>query len=415
MGQTGITLTALHTAYETWLEVPVAISEFRHIASDDNLPTELDVLFFQPREEDVIEDSFFTYLVTAGMSTRTLEGPDRQIELGLQVVGRYEWDALHVLAIRLSELALAPYYQDALYAPNQIVRDVSLPLFDGMDCMLITDWSISPPPDYLPGLTLPVRLLRIQPLFTHEADIVDTIDAREAYRRFRAEGIDWNAPHRPPALLDELPSYALTPTVVTSINGISEGTGIVTNEETLAIIKDIWHDIESWYKNHALRQFEDLKSGASDAQIESLRSDMSVVLPEDYRASLQTHNGNMSFHDYEYLTCNAVLRKWKMMAELGDEGAFAGRSIDQDGKGIIQDTWWNRGWIPFVADSGGNMMCIDTMPATEGVVGQVLRMEKNSGPFPTQYSSFRAWLEDYRDGLYQGKYKVDDDGFIESA
>jgi len=211
MGQTEIALTALHAAYETWLEVPVAISEFRHIASDDNLPTELDVLFFQPREEDVTEDSFFTYLVTAGMSTRTLEGPDRQIELGLQVVGHYGWDALHVLAIRLSELALAPFYQDAFYAPNQIVRDVSLPLFDGMDCMLITDWSISPPPDYLPGLTLPVRLLRIQPLFTHEADIVDTIDAREAYRRFRAEGIDWNAPHRPPARLDELPHYPLIP------------------------------------------------------------------------------------------------------------------------------------------------------------------------------------------------------------
>ncbi len=124
MGQTEIALTALHAAYETWLEVPVAISEFRHIASDDNLPTELDVLFFQPREEDVTEDSFFTYLVTAGMSTRTLEGPDRQIELGLQVVGHYGWDALHVLAIRLSELALAPFYQDAFYAPNQIVRDV---------------------------------------------------------------------------------------------------------------------------------------------------------------------------------------------------------------------------------------------------------------------------------------------------
>jgi len=182
---------------------------------------------------------------------------------------------------------------------------------------------------------------------------------------------------------------------------------------TIALaIQNSWSEIEEWHRANAPRLLENLQDGASDQQIDEFEAATGVSLPEDYKASLKLHNGDVYIYDYQYLSLDGVLNKWLMMTHLSADGVFDGRNPVDAGGGVIQNTWWQRGWVPFAVDGGGNMICIDVAPAANGIVGQLLYMELQSGPGISQYKSFREWLERYRDDLHRGFYTVDEDGYL---
>jgi len=176
-----------------------------------------------------------------------------------------------------------------------------------------------------------------------------------------------------------------------------------------------WRTIAQWYAAHSARLHQALRAGALAEQLAAFEQQTGLTLPADYRASLATHNGAVALHDYTYLDLAGVLNSWASMNKLAAAGTFAHAAVYEQGGGIIQNTWWQRGWIPFAEDSGGNMLCLDTAPAAKGVGGQVLRMEMGAGPGIMEYPSFLAWLEGYRADLAAGKYAVDAEGLLYEA
>jgi cell wall assembly regulator SMI1 len=177
-------------------------------------------------------------------------------------------------------------------------------------------------------------------------------------------------------------------------------------------IQDIWREIEAWYKKNVPGILENLKHPASDEQIKEFEARLGISLPPDYRASLKTHNGDHNFHDYHYLYIDGALKKWQMLTKLGEDGTFEGWRVEEAHRGIIQNTWWHRAWIPFAEDGCGNLLCIDMAPGANGVEGQVIRMELRTGPESSGHKSFFSWLQRYKDDLYAGRYEVDEFGFI---
>lgn len=184
------------------------------------------------------------------------------------------------------------------------------------------------------------------------------------------------------------------------------------SKDVVATVKQIWADIETWYKKNAPNRFEDLLPGAKEEEISQFESRISLFLPEDYRASLKIHNGEVYVHSYNYLNLDGVLNSWSNITHLSEQGVFADHEILEQGSGVIQNTWWDSGWIPFAEDSGGNMICLDLNPADDGVVGQILYMDIQEGPSLSEFKSFLDWLKYYRDGLHIGKYEVDEEGYI---
>ena len=61
---------------------PFDTLEFRHQGESEEVPTEIDVLCFEPGPTDNDPDEdWFTYLVTCGLATRALSGPLERFEL----------------------------------------------------------------------------------------------------------------------------------------------------------------------------------------------------------------------------------------------------------------------------------------------------------------------------------------------
>jgi len=177
-------------------------------------------------------------------------------------------------------------------------------------------------------------------------------------------------------------------------------------------INGVWVFIANWYEKNSKRIFSQLKEEANQKSIDNLNGVLGVSLPKDFAISLMNYNGEIEFHDYKYLSTKEIAKTWIMMKEILNSNSFPNQLRDNRKIKEIKEVWWHEKWIPFGKDSSGNLMCLDMSPTSSGVVGQVIYWEKSEGPILTQYRSFFHWLFAYEQGLYNGYYKVDKDGFI---
>jgi cell wall assembly regulator SMI1 len=180
------------------------------------------------------------------------------------------------------------------------------------------------------------------------------------------------------------------------------------------MLQNIWNDIEKWYEENSPTLLEELKSSssASTQEIIFFERTISSSLPEDYKISIQIHNGGTYINGYQYNSLEQTLKIWTAMKKLKDDGVFSNAdAFFADGE-KIKKNWWCSGWIPFSKDYGGNLHCIDTTPENKGIFGQIIYWDAIDGPILSQYDSFLKWLEHYRDDLYQGLYQIDEGGLL---
>lgn len=180
------------------------------------------------------------------------------------------------------------------------------------------------------------------------------------------------------------------------------------------MIESVWNDIEKWYRDNSPVMLEELKAsgGASTQNIESFEDSTNCTLPEDYKTSIQVHNGGTYINGYQYNSLEQTLDIWAEMKQLKGDGTFLDAdALCADGE-KIQKNWWCYGWIPFSQDFGGNLHCIDTNPEKSGIFGQIIFWDATEGPILTEYNSFTEWLKRYRDDLCHGFYQIDECCFL---
>lgn len=185
-----------------------------------------------------------------------------------------------------------------------------------------------------------------------------------------------------------------------------------TKAKSTVSVDHVWDKIEEWLKKNSPKLFADLKPGATEQELKEFEKKTGLKLPDDYRASLKRHNGEVSLTSYTYLSVTGSFTDWEMMTQLDEQGKFKDAEIEGTSDLKLKPVWWSKGWIPFAEDSGGNMLCLDSDPGKRGRIGQVLYMELQGGPRASKYKSFGEWLDRYRKDLYQGKYEVDNEGFL---
>jgi cell wall assembly regulator SMI1 len=177
--------------------------KFQKERPDSPEPDELDILLVY-ETEDVYErenvefaDFEFAAVTTSGMSTRALPGPHPYIELGLSVHGEFAIEEVEALGQKIAELAMMAFREEIHFAPGVLLRDVSLPMFDGMNCVLIADWYIHTP-EWLRDLPNPPLLLTLLPLYESEVDIIEQIGVVGIHKLFLKQKIEWPQRDRPP-------------------------------------------------------------------------------------------------------------------------------------------------------------------------------------------------------------------------
>jgi cell wall assembly regulator SMI1 len=160
-----------------------------------------------------------------------------------------------------------------------------------------------------------------------------------------------------------------------------------------------------------------LRSGVSEVEIQQAEVVMNITLPEDFKVSCRLHNGGYVIDlvtEMTMLSLEEIVAEWQMFKELEDVGTWSDADIPyyftepivRAGwqTGPIQSVWWHQHWIPIARDRAGNNCCLDLVPASGGLVGQVIDRDHEVGPSRVLASCFLDILSTFTQDLEAGEY-----------
>jgi cell wall assembly regulator SMI1 len=173
-----------------------------------------------------------------------------------------------------------------------------------------------------------------------------------------------------------------------------------------ADMKDLLRKLERWLQQHAPGRYRSLLPGATPKALKACEGDLGLQLPEALRELYRWHNGQGErtgyfFADaldrYSFMPLPQVQEMHanlsEILGELEDEGA-SGR-----------DTWWHRGWVPFLDSGGGDCLCVDAHGTLGGVAGQVIAFLHDDSTRGIEYPSLEKWLETFVASLEAGLWR----------
>lgn len=186
-----------------------------------------------------------------------------------------------------------------------------------------------------------------------------------------------------------------------------------------------WRRIVAWGESHAPAMLEDLNPGASASDIEALETAFGRRLPEDFRTSLVTHNGERDgwpckvFADYgAYLSVDRILDIWKQRQEIArqmsqdEEEPEDPEELIREGvifvEGPVRPELYLPEWLPIMDCNGDVFWAIDFNPAPGGKPGQVIMVDWEGTTWKVVAESFGDFLSKYATELEAGAYRVVD-------
>ncbi|MDI2127608.1 ankyrin repeat domain-containing protein [Yinghuangia seranimata] len=183
-----------------------------------------------------------------------------------------------------------------------------------------------------------------------------------------------------------------------------------------ARLQTLVSDITDWLAGHAAPAHAQLTASLGPAgpdAVTKLEDAVGEFLTADFRAYLRLFGGHagLGVFEYEGLSVAGMMERRRSLEQLRETGTFdtwPPRELDPE-RARVRFAWWHPGWVPFAADGGGNLWCIDLAPPEHGTRGQVFAWEEHAGPLNPRASSFERFLSDYRDELLSGRHAYDPD------
>jgi cell wall assembly regulator SMI1 len=369
----------IRAAVEAEFGAPFDVLELRHAGQSQDVPTAIDVLFFEPRaSEGMPEGEWYTYLVTCGLATVEPPVPAERFELVLSVRRRLPREDRHRLARRLAELGTLPFRDRFVLPPEMVLAGVTLPVFERMSHVVLSPYRGL---EYLPTRP-PVALVEVMPVFPGEADQVRRLGAGEAFFRFSVAEVRRDDPDRREVDLASIAPSSGTP---------------MTPGPAAPDPGALWTDIERALGPAAAK----LPGPASEDAIREFLDHIGEEVPQPYLASLRRHDG-AELGEHTLLPLAKLLAVRRGLLDQLHVDAFAGRAPKPEIAATrkVEPDWWNASWIPF-ASRGERLFFIDLFPGRHGTEGQILEWDPREGPVAVTHDSYAAWLADRRDESQQ--------------
>jgi len=159
--------------------------------------------------------------------------------------------------------------------------------------------------------------------------------------------------------------------------------------------------LDTWLRCERPKFYTAFEKGASAAVLGRLEKAVGP-LPPTLRALFAWKGGNVGRlqGNWSLISAAQAHSDNASMTDLLDVGEFD------------EPSWWNRAWVPFVEDGGGNHLCVDLAGAFGGPPGQVVEFWHDDADRPVLYPSVDAWLEVFVDVLESGAYVEESGGLL---
>lgn len=159
--------------------------------------------------------------------------------------------------------------------------------------------------------------------------------------------------------------------------------------------KPLIERLDRWLAAERPDYYARLQPGATNASLDAFEARFSLRLPEPFRAFYHWRNG-------QELSCSASFehnRRFSSLEEIADTKEMLDGMIGSD---FEDPRWWRRGWVPFLANGGGDHLCLDLTAEDGGAPGQLVTFWHDWDNRSIKYPSFEAWLEQLVDSMENG-------------
>lgn len=148
---------------------------------------------------------------------------------------------------------------------------------------------------------------------------------------------------------------------------------------------------------------EKLNKGTTEDKLSELEKKCGEKLPKDFRDLYLTYNGEsddlyglmLGFH---WLSIDDILRELNSLKESAYE-------ILSDKDGVIKEGTYRSGWIPFASDEGGSFLVMDLDPGENGVVNQVITIDRESNISYVLAENIETFLKKVMESIKYGRLK----------
>jgi len=180
------------------------------------------------------------------------------------------------------------------------------------------------------------------------------------------------------------------------------GVSKVASAETHSLIQRL----DTWMKANRADYYKNLKPGASAEDVAKFEEKLGAKLPPTL-TELLIWKGDDDDCDGRFLDnwslmgLEDIVDAWTCLNELQENGEF-----DDNGK-----NWWNKAWVPFLANGGGDHLCVDVTGAVKKK-GAVLIFWHDEDDRDVEYASVDKLFTKFVTSLEKGNWALDDDGFF---
>ncbi|KAF8522261.1 hypothetical protein BU17DRAFT_87354 [Hysterangium stoloniferum] len=167
-----------------------------------------------------------------------------------------------------------------------------------------------------------------------------------------------------------------------------------------------WARLRTWLHNNYPELGDTLNYGIAPPELLQLEQSLGYTLPRAVRDSYLCVDGQEAesaagcseglFFGLTLLPLEDVVDEWRFWREVDDDPATGANPLLQASMHSVPDGWVRReysqrGWIPLVADKGGNYLGVDMAPDAGGKPGQVIVFGRD---FDTKVVMWRGDGED---------------------
>lgn len=164
--------------------------------------------------------------------------------------------------------------------------------------------------------------------------------------------------------------------------------------------------LDAWFRKHRPKHYKYLLPGATDNELSSFERRQKVTLPAVFKEFFLWRNGE----DLDRIE-GRFQGNWSVMSlkEVEETCDFMRELVEA--REFEEKNWWVPGWIPFLANGGGDHLCVDLTGAfVKGRSGQVLEFYHDEPRRTIHYPSMEAWLDFFVATLEEGLWVYDEEG-----
>lgn len=162
---------------------------------------------------------------------------------------------------------------------------------------------------------------------------------------------------------------------------------------------ELIEQVEKWLRENRPDYYASLQPGASSEALGRFERTFDLKLTDSFRMLYQWRDGQDK-DSFDPLLFNLTFMPLKLVIEHKQilDGMIGTEFDDPD--------WWNRDWIPFLENGGGDFLCLDVGGFQTGNAGQILWHDHEDAEREIIHSDIDAFLSDLLQRMTTGNLEL---------